>query len=87
MGSEMQEKIAKAIEEASKDCDDPAVYYQVVALAAMEAMREPTSPMLDAGVAYALNVTLERAGGWSEYIRVKHRNMLAAEIEAAKKGL
>lgn len=56
------------------------------ALAVMRAMREPTPVMLDAGVAYALNVTLSGAGGWSEYIRAKHQHMLDAEIAAAATG-
>ena len=95
MASEMQERLAKAIYEGrnGRGCAPwgrlPGSHkapYLADALAAMEAMREPTPGMLDAGVAYALNVTLERAGGWSEYIRAKHRHMLDAEIEAAKKG-
>lgn len=56
------------------------------ALAAMKAMRDPTRPMVDAGVAYALNVTVSGAGSWSEYVAAKHQNMMQAEISIAEGG-
>ena len=96
MPSEMLERMARAIwnirREEEDRCDmeleDMGRQHPVwaEALAAMRAMREPTPIMLDAGVAYALNVSISGAGGWSAYIRAKHQHMLDAEIAAAAAG-
>jgi hypothetical protein len=81
MASEMQERVARAIEEAAKDCDDPAAYYRVVALAAMEAMREPTQVMMDAAPA---SYSESFQAIWPKVCGELWGKMLAAEIEAAK---
>ena len=91
--SEMQERIARAL--YGLDCEprywveeseDVRGDYRRSALAAMKAMRDPTRPMVDAGVAYALNVTVSGAGSWSEYVAAKHQNMMQAEISIAEGG-
>ncbi|MFG1247309.1 hypothetical protein [Xanthobacter flavus] len=82
MPSEMQERIAIAISGAPF----PSANSRRKALAVMKAMREPTRVMLDAGVAYALNVTVSGAGSWSEYIATKHRHMIDREISLAEGG-
>lgn len=93
--SELQERIAKAIYEGRNGArckpwaHQPKAHrepYLIDALAAMKAMRDPTRPMVDAGVAYALNVTVSGAGSWSEYVAAKHQNMMQAEISIAEGG-
>ena len=81
MASEMQERVARAIEEAAKDCDDPAAYYNVVALAAMEAMREPTPVMVRAYIDAD-----PRRRRFAATAKRDLRAAIAAEIEAAKNG-
>ena len=96
--SEMQRRIAEEIMNTERELtgcyarrfDDlkpeSRAHYLWLALAAMKAMREPTRPMVDAGVAYALNVTVSGAGSWSEYVTAKHQNMMQAEISIAEGG-
>lgn len=39
---------------------------------------EPTESMLDAGVAMALQVSVQGEGGWSKYLRGLYKQMLSA---------
>jgi len=91
MASEMVERVARAIEEAAKVCNGPATYYNAVAIAAIEAMRDPAKDiearLREFGFAFVEAGRIESFGE-----RVKARSdlateyaaMFAAEIEAAK---
>lgn len=50
------------------------------AIVALQRMREPTVPMVDSGVAFALNVTLSGDYRWSDYVTDKHRAMIDAAL-------
>lgn len=79
MTSEMQERIARAIEAASIECDDTDAYYMAAALAVMKAMREPNTRMLAAAQTAWLNDPEKRTSTlW--------RAMLDAEISLAEGG-
>lgn len=53
---------------------------RVLAREAIEATREPTAPMIDSGVAFALCVTLGGDYRWSEYVADLHRAMTDAAL-------
>lgn len=65
---------------AGKSPEWPHVPIDVLARAAIEAMREPSTTMVDAGVAYALNVSIHGEGGWSRYVEAKYRAMIDAAL-------
>lgn len=50
--------------------------------AVLETMLEPTPGMVDAGVSFALSVSIGGEYDWSQYVTDKHRNM----IQAARNG-
>lgn len=53
---------------------------QEAARAVIEGMQEPTPRMIDAGVAFALNVSLGGGYGWSQYVADKHASMMRAAL-------
>lgn len=94
MGSEMQERVARALLNKTRvkngfepcdlhDVEDGAEWWLALALAAMEAMREPTQVMVNAAPAsYSESFQVI----WPKICSDLFRTMLDAEIEAAKKG-
>src|SRR5689334_19049664 len=50
------------------------------ARAAIEAMREPTAPMIDRFVSRALCVSVHGEGGWSEYAKAQWQTMIDAAL-------
>lgn len=82
MGSEMQERVARAMEarRAELIARPLARVWDELAIAAMEAMREPNTRMLAAAQAAWLDDPERRTS-------TLYRAMLNAAIEAAKKGL
>lgn len=51
-----------------------------LARSAIEAMREPTPAMVDAGVAYVLSNEPKDAGSWSAFVVMIHRQMTDAAL-------
>jgi hypothetical protein len=92
MSESMIERVALAIERTmfadhELPCDpDLHKKYRGTARAAIEAMREPTTAMIDSGVAFALNVSLGGDYKWSDYVADKHRAMIAAALSSEKEG-
>lgn len=91
MASEMQERVARAIYEGrnGRKCvpwaRQPEAHkepYRADALAAMEAMREPTQEMIGVGQ----RAWMDDYGGDDAISEEIWTAMLDAEIEAAKKG-
>jgi hypothetical protein len=59
---------------------DDTASVRAIARAAIEAMREPSVPMVDSGVAFALCVSLSGDYRWSDYVTDKHRAMIDAAL-------
>jgi hypothetical protein len=51
-----------------------------LASSAIEAMREPTPAMVDAGVAYVLSNEPKDAGSWSAFVVMTHGQMTEAAL-------
>jgi len=85
MVESMVERVARAICENehnlwSETPPDVQGIYLDLARISIEAMREPTDAMIDAGVAMALQALVHGQGGWSAYIADLHRQMIDAAL-------
>lgn len=94
--SEMQERIAWAIwnirrgyeDRCDMELEDMGRGHEVwaEALAAMKAMRAPTTEMAEAGTKYALTVNISSDFPWPKYVSSLFLRMLDAEISIAEGG-
>lgn len=76
--TEMVERVAEAI--MARIGDGGQMTGRDLALAAIEALREPTTAMLDCGVAFALQVSIGGDYRWTDYVGDKHRAMIDAAL-------
>lgn len=53
---------------------------KMYARTAIEAQAKPSRAMIDAGVAFALNVSVHGEGGWSKYVEALYEHMTRAAL-------